>query len=103
MKDIEKLSDYIEEEIADAKKYAIDALEYKDKRPELAKEFYNKSLQEMEHATGFHNDVVRMIEVYRKEHGEPPPPMQAIYDREHKKHIKASAEVKVLQNLFKEG
>ena len=103
MKDIEKLADYIGEEIADAKKYAIDALEYKEKRPELAKGFYNKSLQEMEHATGFHNDVVAMINEYRKTNGDPPAPMQAIYDREHKKHIAAAAEVKVLQNMFKEG
>ena len=103
MKDIEKLSDYISDEIADAKKYALDALEYKDKRPELAKRFYNDSLQEMEHMKGFHDEVVAMINEYRRTVGEPPAAMQAIYDREHKKHIDASMEVKVLQNMFKEG
>lgn len=103
MKDIEMLSERIEDEIADAKKYAMDALEYKERRPELSKRFYNLSTQEMEHMKVLHDSVVEMINEYKKTNGDPPPAMQARYDWEHKRHIKAAAEVKNLQAMYREG
>lgn len=103
MKDIEMLSERIEDEIADAKKYAMDALECKERRPELSKRFYNLSMQEMEHMKVLHDSVVEMINEYKKTNGDPPPVMQARYDLEHKRHIKAAAEVKNLQAMYREG
>ena len=103
MKYIEMLSERIEDEIADAKKYAMDALEYKERRPELSKRFYNLSTQEMEHMKILHDSVVEIINEYRKTHGDPPADMQARYDWVHKKHIKAASEVKILQAAYREG
>ena len=102
MKLIKKLSDYITEEIADAKKYAEEALLYKDDEPELARAFYNLSTQELEHMQVLHDHVSHVIETYRKEHGDPPAEMQAVYDYLHEKQMDEAAQVKAKQMLYRE-
>ena len=103
MKLIEKLSDKISEEISDGKQYAKMALEYKDERPELARTLYAISTEEMGHMARLHEAVAEIIEEYRKEHGEPPADMLAVYDYLHKQQIDKAAEVKTLQAMYKES
>ena len=101
MKIISELCDHIDEEINDAGKYAKLALEYKDEHPDLAKLYNNLSLQEMEHMNMLHNMVVNIIQKYRKENGEPPESMLAVYNYLHKKQIEKAAEVKAMQGMYK--
>ena len=101
MKIIKELSSYIDEEIDGAKTYAENALKYKEEQPDLARMFYNMSLQEMEHMNELHKHVVDIIHKYRKENGEPPAPMMAVYEYLHERQIAEAAKVKAMQAMFK--
>ena len=102
MIEIKELSDNICDELGDAKKYARLALMYKDKNRSLAETYYNLSLEEMRHASNvLHEEGVKLIEQYRRENGEPPAPMQAVYDHDHEIEIEKAAEVKMLQAMYK--
>ena len=103
MKLIEKLSEKISEEIHDAKSYVKMAIEHKEDYPELARTLYNLSLEEMDHMSRLHAQVVEIIESYRKTNGEPPASMMAIYDYLHEQQIEKAAAVKMLQSMYKEG
>ena len=50
----------------------------------------------MDSLKGLHDGVVGLIEGYRKEKGEPPAPMMAIYDYMHERHINKAAAVRNL-------
>lgn len=49
-----------------------------------------------------HNEVVKIIDEFRKTKGEPPVPMMAVYEHEHRKQIQAAKEAKLLQSMYKE-
>ena len=102
MKIIEKLCDYIDEEIGDACKYAKMALEVKGEHPSLADTFYRLSQEEMGHMQSLHNEVEKLIMDYRKANGEPPVEMKAVYDYLHQRSIDKAKDVKILQQMFRE-
>ena len=99
MKIIKCLAENIEEELHDAEKYAKLAMEYKEEYPEMLDTFLTLSRQEVNHATALHGLAEKAIRDYRAEKGDPPAPMQAVYDWEHRKMIDAMARVKVLQEM----
>lgn len=102
MKIIEWLSEQIEEEIADGKKYSEHALLWKQDYPKLADTLMKISEQEMQHMALLHNEVVDIIDDYRKKNGEPPSDMLAIYDYLHRKQIDKSTEVKAMQIQYRQ-
>lgn len=93
----------IEDTIDCAEDYIKTAIEWKEEYPEIAKVLASRSEAEMSNMSSLHSVVAKVITDYRKEHGEPPAPMMAVYDYLHKKHIDHAAKVKAMQVMFKEG
>lgn len=101
MKIIEKLCEMIDEEIADAMKYAKCASVHKDDNPAMADMFIRLADEEMKHMMTLHNQVVTLIDDYKRKNGEPPETMKAVYDILHKRHIDRAAEAKAAISMYK--
>lgn len=99
---IKHLSKMIKEEISDAEKYAKCALNHKGDDKALADVFYELANEELGHMEMLHNQVVRIIDKYRKEKGEPPEVMRELYNYIHEEQIEDVQEVKILLNMYKE-
>lgn len=102
MKIIQRLTDMIEEEVSDSIRYAKCANEKKSEYPQLAKVFYDLSTDEMRHMNLLHNEVVSIIDEYKRNNGDPPIEMQAVYDYMHKRQIDMASEAKRLQEMYRE-
>lgn len=102
MKLIEKISNMIEDEIDGAECYAMTALTYKADKPEMARIMYNLSMAELQHMEDLHAIVVTLIDEYRRENGEPPADMLAVYEYMHDRHIKDAADVRGLQSAYRQ-
>lgn len=100
MRSIEEKAKQIQAELHDAAEYAKCAIAAKMDDPDDARAYHTLSMQEMEHAQVLHGLIVKKIEAYRKEVGEPPADMQARYDWMHRLYIEAASEVRVLQSMY---
>ena len=98
---IKYLCDRIESEIHDACSYIDEAMRYKSEKPETAEVLYQLSIGEMEDMETLHDEVVRLIEEYRKEHGEPPEKMKWRYEFLHERQVADATRVKIKQEMFK--
>lgn len=101
MKLIRDLEELIEDEIHDVKKYAQMAAEVKHDYPSLSQVLLTISTQEDSHQAALHGEIVKIIEEYRKTHGEPPAAMMAVYDYLHKRSIEKLAEARRYQEVYK--
>ena len=101
MKLIKKIVKMIDEELDDAQKYAECALKLREENPTVASVFYALSQDEMRHMNMLHGEIVKMIEEYRRNHGEPPEAMKAVWEYKHEEHIEEAKEVTILQEMFK--
>ena len=101
MKIIKCLSEKIEEELHDADAYIELAMRWKAEYPETADVFAELSAEEMGHVDKLHDEVAKLIEEHRREHGEPPKEMMVLYDFLHEKHIGNAMQIKVKQARYK--
>lgn len=93
----------IDAEIEDAGEYIKCAIKYKEEYPDVSRLFNSLSSEEMEHMNRLHKAVVNVITEYRAAEGDPPANMQAVYDYLHERQIEKASEVKVMQDMYKEG
>lgn len=101
MKIIKELEELIEDEIHDIKKYAKMAAELKEKYPTLAQTLYSISTQEDSHQAAIHSEVVKIVDEFKKNGGEPPAAMMAVYEFLHKRHIENLANARRYQDIYK--
>ena len=101
MKIIKCLSEKIEEELHDADAYIELAMRWKAENPEVADLFYELSTEEMGHVDKLHDEVAKLIEEHRAEHGEPPKEMMVLYEFLHEKHTGTAMQIKVKQAMYK--
>lgn len=100
MKVIKCLSESIESTLDMAEDNIKSAIKYKEEFPVAAKAFYTQSLTLMDSIKGQHDAVATIIGEYRKEKGDPPAPMMAIYDYMHERHINKAAAIRSLQEMY---
>ena len=100
MKIIKCLSEDIECTLDMAEDAIKKAVMYKEEHPIAARAFYAKSVALMDTIKASHDAVVALIEGYRKEKGEPPAPMMAIYNYMHERHVNKAAAIKSLQDMY---
>ena len=100
MKIIKKLSELIDDELDAAEGYIDCANKYKMEYPALSRVFATLSDNEMQHSNILHGEVVKMIEKYRVEQGEPPEGMMTLYEYLHEKQIDRAADIKRLQEIY---
>ena len=96
MRIIQNLSDQIDDEITDARKYAVCSVRYKESDPELSRAYAQLATEELGHVDKLHAQVVRLISEYRASKGEPPAHMLTIYQHVHEREIEKVAEIKMM-------
>ena len=77
------------------------ALKYKLEYPDIAKNQYNISIEEMNQFRTQHDMIAALIANLKKEGHEVPEAMQAIYDYLHEEYMEYAAEIKAKQEMFK--
>ena len=100
MRVIKEMCEDIEKTLDMAECNIKKAVEYKLDYPVAAQAFYTKSVALMATIKGQHDAVVALIEAYRKEKGEPPAPMMAVYNYLHERQISQAAAIRNLQDIY---
>ena len=86
----------------DAAEEAIkQALIYKNEWPDVAQKYYLDSIDLINMHQRYHDQIIVLINGYKKEKGEPPAPMMAIYNYMHERLIEQFAKIKAWQEEFK--
>lgn len=101
MQIIKELEEMIEKSLKSAEEAIKKANFYKDSKPALAKMMFDLSSDRMRHVNMLHEAVVKEIEDYQKQHGNPPEAMQAVYDWVHEKDVQYATEIKAAQAMFR--
>lgn len=101
MKIIKCMVQDIECELDMAEDYAKKAIQYKVDYPDVAQGYISASSLHLDLMRNMHEKVVNLITAYRKEKGEPPAPMMAIYEYMHERFINKATAVRALHEMYK--
>ena len=101
MQAIKCLTEFIEEELEDAEKYAKKAMHYKDSNRKLAETYSLLAEEELRHSELLHKEVVTMIEAHKATGKAAPPDMLAIWEWEHGKAVDHKTRIKTMLQMFR--
>lgn len=101
MRIIKNLAAQMCEELEGSKNYAIEALECRRTRPELARLYHEMSLTEFQHANSLHDWAVRMVEEAKTSGETPPSEMLEKWETAHRLSLAQMVETKVFIDLYK--
>jgi len=93
MKDFTVISAMIKDELDGAENYIKEAIRVREEDPTASELYFNHARDEMKHADELHELAVKKIRTYRAEQGEPPAPMQAVYDFLHEAHMERASRI----------
>lgn len=96
MREIQKLVKSIQKELKGAEKYIVCAAEEKalGGNTDVINGYLRVAQNELDNADSLHTIVVKVIDKYRTEHGEPPEVMKQLWAYEHKEYVEWVAEIK---------
>lgn len=100
MKIIKSLIEKIDEELMDAEKYIDCAYKVRDDYPDLSAVYFRLSKEEMGHMQTLHDQVVKFIENYQKDH-ETPADMKILYDYLHERQVEWAMKIEFKQKNYK--
>ena len=100
MKIIKALVEKIDDELMDAEKYIDCAYKVRDEYPDLSAVYFRLSKEEMSHMQALHDQVVRFIEAYQREH-ETPTEMKILYDYLHERQVEWAMKIEFKQKNYK--
>lgn len=98
---IKELSDRINDELHDAKKYIKAAYEHMDDQPQVADAYFKLSQEEMSHVNYLHEQVTRIINEYKATHDSIPTGMMEFYNTLHDMQIKKANKIKAKQEQYR--
>lgn len=101
MKIIRELSEMIEDELDGSEEYIENALKLREDNPSLSKTFFDISLDEVKHINLLHDEIKKIIESHRREKGDPPEAMMAVYNYLHERHMEQATKIKLMQSQYR--
>lgn len=101
MKIIEQANNLLWNSLDSAKCFIEKALKLREEYPSLSRALYEASLDEMDHVSRIHEEIVKLIQEYKQKTGEPPEAMLAVYNYLHEKYIDKASQIRILQNMYK--
>lgn len=98
---VKVLADQACDEAEGMAEYALDAMNYRATRPELASAYYKMALAEQEHFKTLHGFVLKAKEEAEKGGVEVPPGMLERWDAKHREMMAKYSEAKALLEMYK--
>ena len=102
MQKLKLLFSLIDDELADAMKYAEKAVHCKDIEAPMAELFYSLSVEEIKHKNMLHNQLVKEMQNYIALNADKEAEVRAIYDILNERQVEWENSIRTYQSSYRE-